>query len=521
MEILDMIRLLFRKDKKPFLKLRSILGFYPHNIKLYRLALKHKSITYAERESFKNTGTQIAKLQNRKTAKTKNRKFQDLNNERLEFLGDAILGAVVADILYHHYAGKQEGFLTSLRSKIVCRSSLNQLAVELGLDKLILYSGSITTAHNSYMTGNAFEAFFGAIYLDRGYRYCYKFMKKIVFNKYIDIDERSQEEVNYKSSLIEWCQKYQFKFKFFNREMREGKIPKFHSEVRIEGITCGAGEGYSKKESDQEAAQKALRRIKREPSLKKKIQNMVEERKEQARIQSEQDKALCQLKGRKTLIFDLDGTLMNTLQDLYLSTNYALRTHGYPERKLEEVRMFVGNGVRKLIERAMPDGSFQGTDDEAFQQCFDTFRQHYVQHCQDNTTLYPGISELLTTLKERGYQMAIVSNKLQAGVTELYEAQFRDTISVAIGEAPDVQRKPAPDMVEKALSQLHSEKSDAIYIGDSDTDLKTAENAGLPCISVLWGFRDKPFLLQHGAKIFAETPTDILKVLIINLNRTE
>ncbi|MBQ9363339.1 MAG: ribonuclease III [Bacteroidaceae bacterium] len=502
MEILDMLRLLFRKDKKPFLKLRSILGFYPHNIKLYRLALKHKSTTYAEREAH------LAKSE-----KTKPVSKAILNNERLEFLGDAVLGAVVADILYRHYGTKQEGFLTSLRSKIVCRSSLNKLAVELGLDKLILYSGSVTTAHNSYMNGNAFEAFFGAIYLDRGYSYCYKFMEKIVFNKYINIDKRSQEEVNYKSNLIEWCQKYQFQFKFTNREMREGKIPKFHSELRIEGVVCGAGEGYSKKESDQEAAQKALRRIKREPSLKKKILGVVEERKLQAKLQSEHDKAATQLKGRKTVVFDLDGTLMNTLQDLFLSTNYALRTHGYPERTLEEVKMFVGNGVRKLMERAMPDGTFKDTDDEAFIQCFDTFRQYYVEHCQDNTQPYDGIGDMLSALREHGYKTAIVSNKLQAGVTELYETWFKDTVTVAIGESPDVQRKPSPDMVEKALEKLHSEKSDAVYVGDSDIDLKTAENAGLPCISVLWGFRDKNFLLQHGAKVFAEKPADVLDLM--------
>ena len=501
MEILDDIRLLFRKDKKPFLKLKKILGFYPHNIKLYRLALKHKSVAHAEREECRARGERPKPSQS------------VLNNERLEFLGDAILGAIVADILYQLYGNKQEGFLTSLRSKIVCRSSLNQLAVELGLDKLILYSGNVTTAHNSYMNGNAFEAFMGAIYLDRGYPYCYKFLKKKVFKTYIDIDKLAREDVNHKSSLIEWCQKHQFKFQFTNREMREDKIPKFHSEVRIEGIVCGAGDGYSKKESDQNAARKALHRIKREPTLKKKIQAALEEKRLQAKLRSERDKAVAKIKGRHTLVFDLDGTLMDTLQDLYLSTNHALRTHGYPERTLEEVRMFVGNGVQKLIERAMPGTAFRGTEDEAFTQCFNTFKQHYVQHCQDNTGLYEGIAELLVTLKDRGYKLAIVSNKLQAGVTELYDTWFKDTVAVAIGDSPDVQRKPAPDMVEKALLELDSEKSDAIYIGDSDVDLQTAANADLPCISVLWGFRDKDFLAQHGATLFAEKPADILAML--------
>ena len=498
MEILDTIRLLFRKDKKPFLQLRRILGFYPRNIGLYRLALKHKSVSHVEREE-----------QRARDKKYKPDYKSTLNNERLEFLGDAILGAVVADILYRHYGTKQEGFLTNLRSKIVCRNSLNQLAVEIGLDKLILYSGNMTTAHNSYMNGNAFEAFLGAIYLDRGYAYCYKFMEKRIFRKFVNVDQLSTREVNHKSQLIEWCQKYQYKFQFLNREMREGKIPKFHSELRIEGIICGAGEGYSKKESDQEAAQKALRRIKREPSLKQKFADVVAQKKLLSKLQSECDKERRRMKGRKTIIFDLDGTLLDTLQDLFLSTNYALQTCGYPERTLEEIRQFVGNGVAKLIERAMPEGS----TDEAFTACFSIFKQYYVQHCQEHTGLYEGIAELLTELKGRGYKMAIVSNKLQAGVTELYELWFYETVEVAIGESPDVQRKPAPDMVERALAELGTEKSDAVYVGDSDVDLMTAENSGLPCISVLWGFRDREFLLAHGAKVMVETPAEILSLL--------
>ena len=156
------------------------------------------------------------------------------------------------------------------------------------------------------------------------------------------------------------------------------------------------------------------------------------------------------MKGRKTIIFDLDGTLLDTLQDLFLSTNYALQTCGYPERTLEEIRQFVGNGVAKLIERAMPEGS----TDEAFTACFAIFKQYYVQHCQEHTGLYEGIAELLTELKGRGYKMAIVSNKLQAGVTELYELWFYETVEVAIGESPDVQRKPAPDMVERVKAIL-------------------------------------------------------------------
>lgn len=251
MEILDNVRLLFRREKKPYLQLKEILGFLPRNIRFYQLALRHKSVAHFEREERRERGEKIDKA-------------SQLNNERLEFLGDAVLGAVVADILYRHYGNKQEGFLTNLRSKIVCRKSLNQLAVKIGLDKLIQYTGVVTTGHNSFMNGNAFEAFFGAIYLDRGYAYCYRFMEQQVFKRYINVESLSQREENFKSSFIEWCQKYQYTFKFAEKEIREGKAPKFLSEVRAEGILCGTGQGYSKKESDQVAARDALLRIRRD-----------------------------------------------------------------------------------------------------------------------------------------------------------------------------------------------------------------------------------------------------------------
>lgn len=280
---IDTFRLLFRKDKKPFLQLYAILGFYPHNIKLYQLALKHKSMVHQEREERRQRG------------ESRRLDFKSsLNNERLEFLGDAILGAIVADILYRHYGTKQEGFLTSTRSKIVRRSSLNKLAVDLGLDKLILHSNSTNNAHNSYMNGNAFEAFFGAIYLDRGYDYCYRFMEERVFRKYINVEKLVNEDENYKSTFIEWCQKYQFKFKFVNQEKRENNVPKFISEVSIEGIVCGRGEGYSKKESDQNAAKEALANIRRDNSVRDKVRNAIAEKKQRAKLQSEADKARLQ-----------------------------------------------------------------------------------------------------------------------------------------------------------------------------------------------------------------------------------
>ena len=211
----------------------------------------------------------------------------------------------------------------------------------------------------------------------------------------------------------------------------------------------------------------------------------------------------------KTVIFDLDGTLLDTLQDLSLSTNHALRSCGFPERTLAEVRTFVGNGVRQLIHRAVPQGTPLPQEDA----CFQTFRAHYVLHCQDNTRPYPGIAQMLERLKGEGYRMGIVSNKLQAGVTELHRAWFDSVIDVAVGESDGVRRKPAPDMVVRALNELGSPAADAVYVGDSDVDLETARQSGLPCISVLWGFRDRAFLTANGATTFAERPDEIPAIL--------
>lgn len=280
-DFLDNIWLLFRREKEPYLRLKRILGFYPHNIKLYQLALKHKSVAHFEREERKARGE-----------KPVHDYRSSLNNERLEFLGDAILGAIVADILYRHYGTRQEGFLTSLRSKIVCRRSLGELAVKIGLDKLILHAEGATTSHNSYMNGNAFEAFFGAIYLDRGYRYCYRFMENVVFRKYINIERVARAEENHKSALIEWCQKYQYKFNFQNRETREGGSPKFFSNLTIEGVAAGEGTGYSKKESDQNAAHEALRRIRKDAAFRNEIQEAHVRIRQQAHEQSLRDRGL-------------------------------------------------------------------------------------------------------------------------------------------------------------------------------------------------------------------------------------
>ena len=211
----------------------------------------------------------------------------------------------------------------------------------------------------------------------------------------------------------------------------------------------------------------------------------------------------------RAVVFDLDGTLLDTLEDLANATNWALRRNGMPERSLAEIRQFVGNGVRRLVERAVP----KGTDDALFERTFDDFKRYYVNHCQERTCLYDGIPELLRELKKRGYKLAIVSNKLQAGVDELYERYFRDTVEVALGEQPQWQRKPAPDMVLEALRRLGVTADEAIYVGDSDVDMATARNSGLSCISVLWGFRDPEFLKAHGATCFAQRPADILGLL--------
>ena len=207
----------------------------------------------------------------------------------------------------------------------------------------------------------------------------------------------------------------------------------------------------------------------------------------------------------KTYIFDLDGTLLSTLADLAASTNYALRTHHMPKRSLDEVRRFVGNGVKKLMERAIPDG----LNNPLFEETFATFRQHYMQHNLDTTQPYPGIMQLLEQLKAEGKNIAVVSNKFYAATRELCRHFFGDLVPVAIGEREDIRKKPAPDTVIEALRELGVDKEGAVYIGDSDVDIMTAKNSGMPCVSVLWGFRDKVFLLEHGATTLISQPEDM------------
>ena len=222
---IDKIRLLFHRDRESYFCFYRILGFFPRHIHYYKQAVLHKSVFLRSEEG------------------------RPLNNERLEFLGDAILDAVVADVLYRHFEGRREGFLTNTRSKIVQRETLNKLAVEIGLDKLVKYTVR-SSSHNSYMYGNAFEAFIGAIYMDQGYERCKQFIEKKILKEYIDLDKMSRKEVNFKS--------------------------KFYTEVKVEGISAGKGTGYSKKESQQNAARMALNKIKGDADFRQQIAEVKE-----------------------------------------------------------------------------------------------------------------------------------------------------------------------------------------------------------------------------------------------------
>jgi len=211
-----------------------------------------------------------------------------------------------------------------------------------------------------------------------------------------------------------------------------------------------------------------------------------------------------------TYIFDLDGTLLDTLGDLAASVNYALCTCDMPEHSIEDVRRFVGNGVRLLMERAVPDGASNPRFDEAFS----AFRQHYMAHSLDTTRPYDGIPEMLVALKAKGCHTAVVSNKFYAATQELCRHFFADTIDVAIGEheAEGIRKKPAPDTVNEAFRQLGVGRDQAVYVGDSDVDIQTAKNSGLPCINVLWGFRDRDFLQKNGAETFISAPSELLSL---------
>lgn len=210
-----------------------------------------------------------------------------------------------------------------------------------------------------------------------------------------------------------------------------------------------------------------------------------------------------------TIVWDMDGTVLNTLIDLRDSVNYVLKKYNMPEHTIEEYRHYFGSGIRYALECAV----IEGTPSETIDEMLPIFKEHYDVHCLDNTCPYDGILDAMKKLKEKGYKMAIVSNKIDSAVKELNEKFFKEYVDVAIGETPGTKRKPAPDMVEQALKELGSSKKESIYIGDSEVDLQTARNSNLPCISVLWGFRDRDYLIEQGATTFAETPEELIQLL--------
>lgn len=210
-----------------------------------------------------------------------------------------------------------------------------------------------------------------------------------------------------------------------------------------------------------------------------------------------------------TVVFDLDGTLLDTLGDLAGSVNFALRKHGLPECSLQEVRSFLGNGIVRLMQGAVKN-AVQGA---AFEEVFQTFRSHYLEHCLDTTQPYPGILPMMEKLREAGVKMAIVSNKLHPAVQELSRRFFAELVTSAVGESETVRRKPNPDGVLRALKEMGSRPDEAIYVGDSEVDWETARNAGLRCALVCWGFRDEEFLRTlPGTFAYAQSPDDLLSL---------
>jgi len=241
--LIDRLRLPFRKDRELYASLYEMMGFYPHRLRFYKQALLHRS------------------------SAMRNKDGRAEHNERLEFLGDAVLETVVSDILFHHFQIQREGFLTNTRSKIVQRDTLNRLATEMGLDRLV-HSNSHNSSHNSYMGGNAFEALMGAIYLDRGYDACMFFMRNRILRKLLNVDRMASKEVNFKSKLIEWAQKNHIHLEFRVEEQRENRTtPVFVTRIILEGLEGEQGKGYSKKESHQEASKATLKALKSDRQL--------------------------------------------------------------------------------------------------------------------------------------------------------------------------------------------------------------------------------------------------------------
>lgn len=279
------MKLPFRKEKELYSSLYAIIGFYPHDISFYKQALMHKSIA------------------------RRNAKGRPVNNERLEFLGDAILDAIVGDIVFRHFEGKREGFLTNTRSKIVQRETLNRLSQEIGVSRLIMSNGH-NSSHNSYMEGNAFEALVGAIYLDRGYEACMRFMQRRILSQLINIDKVAYKEVNFKSKLIEWCQKNKVKLDFRLVEQKRDKnnSPIFVYQAMIEGLEGGTGSGYSKKESQQLASKLTLQSLRRKPQF---IDAVFAAKANRTKMEEEPVQAVPDVEAKEDFIIVEDGICRN------------------------------------------------------------------------------------------------------------------------------------------------------------------------------------------------------------------
>ena len=212
---------------------------------------------------------------------------------------------------------------------------------------------------------------------------------------------------------------------------------------------------------------------------------------------------------KNTVIFDLDGTLLDTLTDLAASVNYALDTMGYPLRTKSEICSFVGNGVRLLVSRAVPENTSREDADKTF----GIFSEYYAKHMNDTTRPYAGLCEVLAELKKRGYKTAVVSNKYDVAVKHLCKDFFGANVDIAVGESEKIKRKPAPDGVYAVLKELNSQKEQAVYVGDADTDFNTAKNAEVDFVGVSWGFRPRDLLISLGAKKVADTPRELLEIL--------
>ena len=215
------------------------------------------------------------------------------------------------------------------------------------------------------------------------------------------------------------------------------------------------------------------------------------------------------MKKYDTVIFDLDGTLLNTLEDLTNSVNFALARYGFTCRTMAEVRGFLGNAAARLMELSIPDG----INNPQYEKCLTDFRNYYSENMQNKTVVYKGIMELLEQLSKEDYKIAIVSNKSDKAVKELNQVYFGKYIKVAIGESENVSIKPAPDTVFKALEELGSTVDKALYVGDSEVDVKTAKNSGMICVGVTWGFRDREVLEQNGADYIIDRPQELLKII--------